>query len=284
MSPESTRPDPLAAVAERLAAGQFDEAVALAAPFLTLPAEGTDPEVAGAAVFAAAVLHGVAENVSAFLILENHNLGVSNGIRRSLVTVAALVRLLEAATVGQVAARLLPTMGGEALQSLEERGNQLATQAEGYGSGQPIRGNVWFDGLGITRLGARLADLFHRAGDTPSEARAVFMWAKLATRVLGHYDHEVIPAMNALADVTASLGRGPDAARYYAAILRDYGKLPDEYGDSRVPDAAGRFALESLAATCRAYPGLVEGQPEFDCPAILASIEAVLKRISETQV
>jgi hypothetical protein len=269
-------PEWLAGAHDRLAAGQFDEAVAAARRFLREPAPvGGDLERHGAALYAAAVLIGMAEGQGGDTVLSGANWSVPPATRQSVAAIVQLCRLLEV-TSPDLVARLIGPVGDEAITALEAAGQRLATEAAGYQWGQPIRSSVWFDGHSITRLGARLSVLFRAAGDLRREVRALFMRAKLTTHVLGQYDHEVIPAMIDVADCLVRYGRADEGLRYYEAVFADYARLPDEH-PGPVADPMARVALEALAEAARRYPTLVPTDPH-NCPALLSRIEEVLAR------
>lgn len=255
--------DPLSPVAERLALGQFDAAVALATPLLTAPyPEDCDPEEHGGAVFAAAILVGVSENVSAFAVLDRLGLGVSPALRRSLLTALAQVRLLEAAVQGRLVARLLLALGGEASRTLEERGAQVGHELEH---------------LIFARIAERLGEVYRVAGDLGGENKVATARAKHAQRAFRDQPHELAVALVTLADVLSRQGRRADAARFYAVVLRDHAALADVYEHEPI-DRESRLALMALAAACHQYPKLLDGSPEYPCQALHARIQAIFDR------
>jgi hypothetical protein len=276
MTPGASVPSYLAEVHDRLAAGELEAALDRARHFLgqELP-ESADARDLAAARYAAALLIGAVERRSLAEILDSFSHTIPPSARQSVPTILELTRLLEAAQAGGLLDRVIEPVGNEAVSLYEATGTRLATAATGYGFGQPVTGDVWFDGFGLTRLAMRLGLLFRVVGNTRNEARLAMVRARLTTHILPHYDYEVIPAMNAAADALVRLG-SPDGSRFYEAVLSDYATLPDEQ-DGPVADVNVRLALEALADTCRGYPGAVE-QDGYDCPAILARIEEVLAR------
>jgi hypothetical protein len=269
---------PLAPVLDALATGAFGDAVEQAKRLLADAAAKPRSEADAAWIAAAASFVALDGGSGAAGNLASGAMRLRPEQRRSLATAAELTALSEAASAGGSGARVIPPLAGEAVDILAEIAPGVVERSGDYPRGT-IMADVWMDGAGIVAVGGRLARLFRQTGDLELEARAAHLRAMLATRVMAHYPNEVVPAMNAAADVLHRTGKREDAAAWYRAVLGDFLWLPGEYAEpADTPGAEDRIALEALEDTCRGYLATHAGDDEFDCAAQQRTIREILDR------
>jgi hypothetical protein len=132
------------------------------------------------------------------------------------------------------------------LKRLDAEIHTVQQRANGYPS-NPISADVWLSGAGYGNLASELTRHFKNAGWLQREEIASSLWAKATLAVCSHYHHMVGPAMLASADCQDRLGNTERSWPMYAAVVRDFAFLLDDW-DNEIegPMEDDRLAIESL--------------------------------------
>lgn len=171
------------------------------------------------------------------------------------------------------------------LRAFESHVDTMRQQASGYPA-NPIRGDVWTEGVELAQRAGALAEHFRGAGWLGPEYGAAKLAHDATMAVCSHYPHFAGPAVIALADVEERLGHRTTAREHYEGIVRDFADVVDHWreavADPELTDGPGqdlRISLDCLRRATRRLLALdatsVHGH---DLEALARTTEELLAR------
>jgi hypothetical protein len=145
---------------------------------------------------------------------------------------------------------------------------------------QSMNALSWMEGAGLAAWAGVLARYFAGRQHLSQEYEAHLSKTRLTLAVMGHYPHIVGPTIIELGRCLEQLGRGPEAAARYHAVVADFEELLDELPElntmaAEEPDVDFSETRRSLQALREAYAGLLRTDPTTDTALLQSHLNAL---------